>query len=179
MRSCPAPFLKMGTLPVTVAAGTGAGNAQASKSKLPQELGQEDDSVGISEGDEVGLAAVHLDTDLQVVGRFPDQIGAIGLVAGDLRRSQIAANGGIQAIAHVQVQPVVEVEMGFAKPACDDGRDRLADGELLALSGPRSPYPGKLGVVEEGALADLLLVDGNSLENLQPIEDPTKTSWSA
>ncbi len=27
--------------------------------------------------------------------------------------------------------------------------------ELLTLSGPRNPYPGKLGVVEEGALADL------------------------
>lgn len=39
-------------------------------------------------------------------------------------------------------------------------------GELLALSGPRNPYPGKLGVVEEGALADLLLVDGNPLEDL-------------
>jgi imidazolonepropionase-like amidohydrolase len=32
--------------------------------------------------------------------------------------------------------------------------------ELLALCGKRNPYPGKLGVIEEGALADLLLVDG-------------------
>ena len=39
--------------------------------------------------------------------------------------------------------------------------------QLLALSGLRSPYAGKLGVVEEGALADLLLVDGNPLENNQ------------
>ena len=46
--------------------------------------------------------------------------------------------------------------------------------ELLALSGLRSPYPGKLGVVEEGALADLLLVDGNPLENIQLIADPAK-----
>jgi imidazolonepropionase-like amidohydrolase len=38
--------------------------------------------------------------------------------------------------------------------------------ELLALSGPRNPYPGKLGVVEEGAYADLLLVDGNPLSDL-------------
>ena len=38
--------------------------------------------------------------------------------------------------------------------------------ELLAMSGKRNPYPGKLGVVEEGALADLLLVDG----------DPSRTS---
>jgi imidazolonepropionase-like amidohydrolase len=46
--------------------------------------------------------------------------------------------------------------------------------ELLALSGPRSPYPGKLGVVEEGALADLLLVDGDPLANIQLIDDPAK-----
>jgi imidazolonepropionase-like amidohydrolase len=46
--------------------------------------------------------------------------------------------------------------------------------ELLSLSGPRNPYPGKLGVVEEGALADLLLVDGNPIENIRLIEDPAK-----
>ena len=46
--------------------------------------------------------------------------------------------------------------------------------ELLALSGKRNPYPGKLGVVEEGALADLLLVDGNPLENIRLIADPDK-----
>jgi imidazolonepropionase-like amidohydrolase len=42
----------------------------------------------------------------------------------------------------------------------------------LALSGKRNPYPGKLGVVEEGALADLLLVDGNPLEDIGLITDP-------
>jgi imidazolonepropionase-like amidohydrolase len=49
-----------------------------------------------------------------------------------------------------------------------------ANAELLALSGKRSPYPGKLGVVEKGAVADLLLVDGNPLENMILIADPTK-----
>ena len=48
------------------------------------------------------------------------------------------------------------------------------NGQLLALSGPRNPYPGKLGVIEEGALADLLLVDGNPLDNIRLIEDPAK-----
>jgi imidazolonepropionase-like amidohydrolase len=48
------------------------------------------------------------------------------------------------------------------------------NGELMALSGFINPYPGKLGVVEEGALADLLLVDGNPLENLRLVEDPDK-----
>ena len=46
--------------------------------------------------------------------------------------------------------------------------------QLLAMSGKRHPYPGKLGVVEEGALADLLLVDGNPIEDIQLIEDPGK-----
>jgi imidazolonepropionase-like amidohydrolase len=49
------------------------------------------------------------------------------------------------------------------------------NGQLMALSGFINPYPGKLGVVEEGALADLLLVDGNPLENIKLIEDPDKS----
>jgi imidazolonepropionase-like amidohydrolase len=48
------------------------------------------------------------------------------------------------------------------------------NGELMALSGFINPYPGKLGVVEVGAFADLLLVDGNPLENIQVVEDPDK-----
>ena len=46
--------------------------------------------------------------------------------------------------------------------------------ELLALSGLRSPYAGKLGVVEEGALADLLLVDGDPLANIKLVADPAQ-----
>ncbi|WP_313239660.1 amidohydrolase family protein [Sphingobacterium multivorum] len=46
--------------------------------------------------------------------------------------------------------------------------------ELLQLSGLRSPYPGKLGIVEEGALADLILVDGDPLKNLKLLADPEK-----
>ncbi|WP_407160493.1 amidohydrolase family protein [Bradyrhizobium sp. STM 3557] len=46
--------------------------------------------------------------------------------------------------------------------------------ELLGLSGPRNPYPGRLGVVEEGARADLLLVDGNPLEDINLVADPAK-----
>ncbi len=46
--------------------------------------------------------------------------------------------------------------------------------ELLSLSGLRSPYPGKLGVVEEGALADLLLVDGDPVADINLVADPAK-----
>lgn len=44
--------------------------------------------------------------------------------------------------------------------------------QLLALSGNRSPYSGRLGVVEEGALADLILVNGDPLANLELVADP-------
>jgi len=46
--------------------------------------------------------------------------------------------------------------------------------QLLALSGLRSPYPGRIGVVEEGALADLLLVDGDPTQQIDLIADPGK-----
>ena len=46
--------------------------------------------------------------------------------------------------------------------------------ELLQLSGLRSPYPGKLGVVEVGALADLILVDGDPLADLSLIANPAE-----
>jgi imidazolonepropionase-like amidohydrolase len=48
------------------------------------------------------------------------------------------------------------------------------NGELMALSGFINPYPGKLGVVEVGALADLLLVDGNPLEDINLVANPDK-----
>ncbi len=43
--------------------------------------------------------------------------------------------------------------------------------ELLQLSGERNPYPVKIGVIAEGAYADLLLIDGNPLEDLTILQD--------
>lgn len=44
--------------------------------------------------------------------------------------------------------------------------------ELLALAGPRNPYPAPLGVVAAKAYADLLVFDGNPLEDLAIVGDP-------
>ena len=50
----------------------------------------------------------------------------------------------------------------------------MDNAELLALSGPRNPDPGKLGVIEEGAPADLLLVDGDPIADIRMIENPER-----
>ena len=47
-----------------------------------------------------------------------------------------------------------------------------AAGELMALSGDRSPYSGRLGVIAEGAHADLLVIDGEPEVDLSWLEDP-------
>ena len=43
---------------------------------------------------------------------------------------------------------------------------------MLARSGPRNPYPGMLGVIAEGAYADLLLINGDPLKDLSVLEHP-------
>jgi imidazolonepropionase-like amidohydrolase len=42
-------------------------------------------------------------------------------------------------------------------------------GELAALTGRSNPYPEKLGVIEVGAYADILIVDGNPLDDITAI----------
>lgn len=44
--------------------------------------------------------------------------------------------------------------------------------QLLSLSGERNPYKKPFGVIEEGALADLLLVNGDPTEDLSLLSDP-------
>jgi imidazolonepropionase-like amidohydrolase len=44
--------------------------------------------------------------------------------------------------------------------------------EALELSGPRNPYPGRLGVIEKGAYADILLIKGNPLDDLEILLNP-------
>ena len=46
--------------------------------------------------------------------------------------------------------------------------------ELLAMAGPRNPYPGKIGVIEPDAYADLLLVGGDPLSDIKLLADPEK-----
>ncbi len=47
--------------------------------------------------------------------------------------------------------------------------------ELFALSGERNPYKeAKLGVLQEGAWADMLLVDGDPTQDFEVLADPQR-----
>ncbi len=48
------------------------------------------------------------------------------------------------------------------------------NGDLLALSGARNPYPGVVGRIAPKAWADLLVVDGNPSTGLDFLADPEK-----
>jgi imidazolonepropionase-like amidohydrolase len=76
-----------------------------------------------------------------------------------------------QAIATRQGTMLTHMKRWYS-PAEALGMATGTNGQLLALTGKRNPYPRKLGVLEEGAYADLLLVDGNPLENLDLIANP-------
>ena len=47
--------------------------------------------------------------------------------------------------------------------------------QVFKLSGLRNPYlEGKLGEISEGAYADMILVDGNPLNDIKLLADPEK-----
>jgi imidazolonepropionase-like amidohydrolase len=77
------------------------------------------------------------------------------------------------ALARRQGELLVKLERWYT-PAETLVMATGTNAELLAMSGKRNPYPGKLGVVEEGALADLLLVDGDPLKKIKLIADPAR-----
>jgi imidazolonepropionase-like amidohydrolase len=78
-----------------------------------------------------------------------------------------------QALAERQGKGLVDMSRWFT-PAEALVMATSTNAELLTLTGPRNPYPGKLGVIEQGALADLILVDGDPLTNINLVAEPAK-----
>lgn len=78
-----------------------------------------------------------------------------------------------QALARRQGELLVKL-MRWYSPAEALRMATSGNAELLALSGKRNPYSSKLGVIDEGAYADLLLVDGDPLAHIELIADPQK-----
>lgn len=62
----------------------------------------------------------------------------------------------------------------FYDPLTLLGQATGTNGELLALSGERNPYPRALGHIAPGAFADLLVADGNPAAGLDFLADPQR-----
>ena len=62
----------------------------------------------------------------------------------------------------------------FYEPLKLLGQATGVNGDLLALSGARNPYPGVVGRIAPKAWADLLVVDGNPSTGLDFLADPEK-----
>src|SRR5580704_1172635 len=103
-------------------------------------------------------------------------VGGTDAVYGYVKKYRIKTAFGTdilfsRELAERQGHGIVDLTRWFT-PAEALAMATSANGELLALSGLRNPYPGKLGVVEQGALADLVVVDGNPLDDINLIADP-------
>jgi imidazolonepropionase-like amidohydrolase len=127
---------------------------------------------------------------------FLDDEDAVPLPAGQAREKQLEMTRGTETAYKLAKQHGIKIAFGsdalfdpnlvartgkqLAKiarwftPAEVLAMATSVNGDLLALSGRRNPYAGKLGVVEEGALADLLLVDGDPLADINLVADPVK-----
>jgi imidazolonepropionase-like amidohydrolase len=114
----------------------------------------------------------------------PGRVKQLQMTAGTDRAYALAKKHGIKlawgtdtlfdrALAGRQGRQLAKMTRWFT-PAEVLRMATKGNAELLALSGPRGPYQGDVGVVRVGALADLLLVDGDPLANLRLIEDPAR-----
>jgi imidazolonepropionase-like amidohydrolase len=114
----------------------------------------------------------------------PNRAKQLEVAAGTDRAYELAIRHGLKLAwgTDTLFDPVLAAKQGkqltkmtrWFTPAEALVQATSANAELLALSGPRNPYPGTLGVVQKGALADLLLVDGNPLEDLALVADPER-----
>ncbi|QJF51106.1 hypothetical protein [Roseobacter ponti] len=128
-----------------------------------------------------------LSPQLLVYRAFPPDLGAVRLeqqrmvAAGRDTMFPLAREYGNKTVfgTDVVVNPGTCVAqnkefaslLGWFTPAGILAQATANTGEVLHLSGDRSPYPGVVGQIFEGEHADLLLIDGNPLEDITILED--------
>ena len=125
--------------------------------------------------------------DPEVFARMPpvSQAKALQVFEGTARAYELARKYGIRTAwgADILFDPTAAARQGdylammtrWYTPAEALKMATADNGELMALSGFINPYPGRLGAVEEGALADLLLVEGDPLQDLGLVADPERS----
>nr|WP_245354212.1 amidohydrolase family protein [Brachybacterium sacelli] len=123
-----------------------------------------------------------LDDEDAVPMTGPNKRKQLAMVAGTDRAYQLAIDHGIKVafgtdtlfdakLATRQGAQLAKLTRWYT-PAQALQQATLHNAELLQLSGERNPYPGTFGVVEEGAVADLVLVDGDPLADISLLSRP-------
>lgn len=123
-----------------------------------------------------------LDDEDAVPMTGPNRDKQLAMVAGTDRAYELAISHGVKVafgtdtlfdarLATRQGAQLAKLSRWYT-PAQALQQATFHNAQLLRLSGERNPYPGALGVVEEGAVADLILVDGDPLEDLSLIARP-------
>jgi imidazolonepropionase-like amidohydrolase len=135
----------------------------------------------------------YMTTNMQAFSPALDQVSAISASAASSRKANSAQEAFKNYVENVkEFRPKLGFQgdcVGLPEP-CNKQNDHQiylgakffgnhyylmaltsVNGEILKLSGEvLDPYPeGKLGVIEEGAYADLLIVDGNPLKDIAVI----------
>ena len=107
------------------------------------------------------------------------------MVAGTLTAYELAIEHGVNLawgtdtlfsaeLATKQGKQLAKMTRWFS-PAAVLTMATSTNAALLEMSGRRNPYPGRLGRVEVGAIADLLLVDGDPLTTIDLLADPDRS----
>jgi imidazolonepropionase-like amidohydrolase len=131
-----------------------------------QPILDDDDAIPFAEGSESRRKFVQVTKGTDRVYRLAKQIGVKTVFGTDALFDP--------ELAEKQAKFITKLERWYS-PVEALRQATSTAGELLALSGPRSSYQeGALGVIKKGAYADLIIVDGNPLENLELIGDPKK-----
>jgi len=95
------------------------------------------------------------------------------------KKAGVKMSWGTDALGSLELQRMQSQEF-IARSAYFSGYEILKqatsnNAELFERSGKRHPYQeGSIGVIKEGAYADLLIVEGNPLEDISLLADPEK-----
>lgn len=104
---------------------------------------------------------------------------------GAVREMELASKYGVKVAFGTDVFGNVGIErdafkeyisrLRWFKPIDILRQTTSVNGELFAMTGKLNPYPAPIGVIREGAYADLLIYQGNPLEDLTVITKPEQT----
>ena len=116
------------------------------------------------------------DTPIDPKGKAQSVLDGVDGVMATARKIGLPVAFGTDAFGSLRAYESAVGEFGYRTRWFDSleilKQATSHNAKLLELTGPRNPYPdGPLGVIVEGAYADLLVVDGDPLSDVTVLQD--------